>query len=52
MDFPVKKSSRCEHNRFRTENQARLGHNAPYPISLDQKVVDRLLEQEKIFLVF
>jgi len=52
MDFPVKKSSRREDYRFGTENQTRLGHNAPYPVPFDQKIVDCLLKQKKIFLVF
>ena len=52
MDLAVEESAGRQHHRARQELQADLRHGADHAVAFDDQVIDRLLEQPQIRLVF
>ena len=52
MDFAAQKSSGCQHDGFRPKANTRVGDSAANPLTLDDQVVNGLLENRQIGLVF
>ena len=52
MYFPVQEGSRRQHHRAAIKPDADLGLHSSNPVTLEKKIVDRLLEKPEVFLVF
>ena len=52
MNQPRQECAGGEHHRIRAENEPDLGHDPHHPIPFQQQVIDGLLEQRQIRLVF
>ena len=52
MDQARQERAGRQHHRVRMEGQADLGHDPDHPVAVQQQVVDRLLEQRQVRLVF
>ena len=52
MDLAVQKSSRRQHHGFGAKRDADLRHRAHDPIALQQQIINRLLKQAQVGLVF
>ena len=52
MDHAAEEGTDSEHDGARAKAQAHLGHDAGYAIAVDDEIVDGLLKEAEIGLVF